>query len=87
LNFLFRLIDGLTGEKSVYKKRGEQEPEVGAPQVPYTLHQASVAAGYGFGPPGSGSGSVSPRYVSGSLSGFFYHQAKIVRKTLIHTVL
>ncbi len=43
LNFHFRLIDGLTGEKSVYKKRGEQEPEVGAPQVPYTLHQASVA--------------------------------------------
>jgi len=27
-----RLIDGLTGEKSVYKKRGEQDPEVGAPQ-------------------------------------------------------
>jgi hypothetical protein len=43
LNFRFRLIDGLTGEKSVYKKRGEQEPEVGAPQVPYTLRQASVA--------------------------------------------
>jgi hypothetical protein len=43
LNFHFRLIDGLTGEKSVYKKRGEQEPEVGAPQVPYALHQASVA--------------------------------------------
>jgi hypothetical protein len=43
LSFHFRLIDGLTGEKSVYKKRGEQEPEVGAPQVPYTLHQASVA--------------------------------------------
>jgi hypothetical protein len=43
LTFHFRLIDGLTGEKSVYKKRGEQEPEVGAPQVLYTLHQASVA--------------------------------------------
>eukprot|EP00092_Neocalanus_flemingeri_P037789 GFUD01041137.1.p1 GENE.GFUD01041137.1~~GFUD01041137.1.p1 ORF type:complete len:1900 (+),score=456.60 GFUD01041137.1:60-5702(+) len=27
-----RLIDGLTGEKSIYKKRGEQDPEVGAPQ-------------------------------------------------------
>jgi hypothetical protein len=27
----------------VYKKRGEQEPEVGAPQVPYTLHRVSVA--------------------------------------------
>jgi hypothetical protein len=36
---------------------------------------------YVFGPPGSG--SVSQRYWSGS----FYHQAKIVRKTLIPTVL
>jgi hypothetical protein len=34
-----------------------------------------------FGPPGSG--SVSQRYVSGS----FYHHAKIVRKTLIPTIL
>ncbi len=32
-----------------------------------------------FGPPGSGSGSTSHRYGSGS----FYHHAKIVRKTLI----
>jgi hypothetical protein len=31
---------------------------------------------YVFGPPGSGSGSVSQRYGSGSL----YHQAKIVGK-------
>ncbi len=36
---------------------------------------------YVFGPPGSG--SVSQRYASGS----FYHQAKIVRKTLIPTAL
>jgi hypothetical protein len=35
-----------------------------------------------FGPPGSG--SISQRYRSGS--GFFYNQAKIVRKTLIPTV-
>ncbi len=34
-----------------------------------------------FGPPGS----FSHRY--GSRSGSFYHQAKIVRKTLIPTVL
>ncbi len=34
-----------------------------------------------FGPPGS----ISRRYGSGSVS--FYHQAKIVRKTLIPTVL
>jgi hypothetical protein len=36
-----------------------------------------------FGPPGSG--SISQRCGSGS--GSFYHQAKIVRKTLILTVL
>jgi hypothetical protein len=36
-----------------------------------------------FGPPGSGSGSSSTRYGSGS----FYNQTKIVRKTLILTVL
>ncbi len=36
---------------------------------------------YVFGPPESG--SISQRYGSGS----FYHQAKIVRKTLIPTVL
>jgi hypothetical protein len=38
---------------------------------------------YVLGPPGSGSGFVSQRYGSGS----FYHQAKIVRKTMIPTVL
>jgi hypothetical protein len=42
-----------------------------------------------FGPPGSG--STSQRYGSGSGScsgsGFFYHHAKIVRKTLIPTTL
>jgi hypothetical protein len=37
-----------------------------------------------FGPPGSGSGSSSQRYGSGS--GSIYHQAKIVKKTLIPTV-
>ncbi len=36
---------------------------------------------YDFGPPGSGSGSVSQR------SGSFYHAAKIVSKTLIPSVL
>jgi hypothetical protein len=40
-----------------------------------------------FGPPGSGSGSISQRYGSRSGSGPFYHQAKIVRKTLIPFVL
>ncbi len=38
-----------------------------------------------FGPPRSGSGSISQRYGSGS--GSFYLQAKTVRKTLIPTVL
>ena len=27
-----RIIDGLTGEKSIYKKRGDMDPEIGAPQ-------------------------------------------------------
>jgi hypothetical protein len=44
-----------------------------------------------FGPPGSGSGSTSQRHGSGSCcrsgSGSFYHHAKIVRKTLIPTIL
>jgi hypothetical protein len=42
-----------------------------------------------YGPPGSGSGSIRQRYgsASGSGSGSFYHQAKIVRKTLIPTAL
>jgi hypothetical protein len=42
---------------------------------------------YDFGPPGSASVSISQKipYVSGS--GSFHHQAKIVRKTLILTVL
>ncbi len=40
-----------------------------------------------FGPPGSGSGSISQKYGSRSGSGFFYHHAKIVRKTLFSTAL
>ncbi len=40
---------------------------------------------HAFGPPGSVSGFISQRYVSGS--GSFYHQAKIVRKTLIPTAV
>jgi hypothetical protein len=38
---------------------------------------------YVYGPPGSGSGSFSQRYGSGS----FHQQAKIVKKNLIQTVL
>ncbi len=41
-----------------------------------------------FWPPGSASGSVSHKYGSGSGSGSrSFHQTKIVRKTLISTVL
>ncbi len=40
-----------------------------------------------FGPPGFSSGTIRQRYGSGSGSGSFYHQAKIVRKTLIPTSL
>jgi hypothetical protein len=47
-----------------------------------------------FGPPGSGYGSISTRYGSihtrygsGSGSGSFYHQSKIIRKTFIPPVL
>ena len=40
-----------------------------------------------FGPPGSGSTSQSYGSGSGSGSGSFYHHAKIVRKTLIRTLL
>jgi hypothetical protein len=38
-----------------------------------------------FSPPGSESGSTSQRYESGS--GSFYNHAKMVRKTLIPTIL
>jgi hypothetical protein len=40
-----------------------------------------------FGPLGSGSGTISQRYGSGSGFGSFYHQANIERKTLIPTAL
>jgi hypothetical protein len=42
-----------------------------------------------FGPPGSRSGSISQSHGTGagSGSGSFYHQAKIVRKPLIPTIL
>jgi hypothetical protein len=40
---------------------------------------------YVFGPPGSGTESITQRYGSGS--GSFYHQAKVVRKILIPIAL
>jgi hypothetical protein len=51
------------------------------PSIKQNSKKTSVADPDVFGPPGSG--SISQRYGSGS----FYHQAKIVRKTLIPTVL
>jgi len=27
-----RIIEGLTGEKTIYRRRGEKEPEMGSPQ-------------------------------------------------------
>ncbi len=66
--------------------------ELGQSTVPYPtlviepvrINQCSGSTDpHVFGPPGSG--SISQRYGSGS--GSFYHQAKIVRKTLIPTFL
>ncbi len=51
----------------------------------YSINHVVDPDPYVFGPPGSASGSVCHKYVSGS--GPFHHQAKIVRKSLISTVL
>ncbi len=51
----------------------------------YVGHSVADPDPYVFGP--SGSGSVSRKCRSGSGSGSCHHQAKIVRKTLISTVL
>ncbi len=56
----------------------------------FHFYQCSESGSTGstcFGPPGSGSGSISQRYGSGSGSVPFCHHAKIVRKTLIPTIL
>ncbi len=52
-------------------------------QVECSVADPDPSDPYVFGPPGSGIGSSSQRHGSGS----FHHQAKIVRKTLILTVL
>ncbi len=52
--------------------------------INYIVYQCCDPDPYVFGPPGSGFGTtISQKYGSGS----FYRQAKIVRKTLIPTVL
>jgi hypothetical protein len=63
------------------------EADLLVPWPPDSTHEGSVADPdpHVFGPPGSG--STSQRYGSGSGSRSFYHHAKIVRKTLIPTIL
>jgi len=67
----------------------DHRPELASEPILLTLSEGSVVDPdpdpHVFGPPGSGSGSTSQRYESGS--GSFYHHAKIVRKTLIPTIL
>ncbi len=61
------------------------EQKTGNPKVQSSNLNLNILKLCVFGPPGSGSGSTSQR--NGSGSGSFYHQAKIVRKTLISTIL
>ena len=69
------------------------EPEGQKVMVPGSVADPDPPDPHVFGPPGSGSGSTSQRFgsgsgsCSGSGSGSFYHHAKIVRKTLIPTIL
>jgi hypothetical protein len=69
------------GDKDSYLERME-EWRAASQQGRMSLFIGTTVA-YVFKPPGSESGSISQRSGSGS----FYHQAKIVRKTLIPTVL
>ncbi len=55
------------------------------PQISVADPDADPPDPHVFGPPGSGSNGQ--RYGSGSGPGSFYHHAKIVRKTLIPTIL
>ncbi len=71
-------------------RQGGVHPQEDLVQVLYThgvpknfILPLSVVDTDAFGPPGSASGSVSHKYGSGS----FYHSAKVVKKTLISTVL
>ena len=36
-----RLTEGLTGEATVYKRRGMEKPELGRPQIKYVDHESS----------------------------------------------
>jgi hypothetical protein len=70
----------------------DERVPVGTVEVMSTKeHKACASASvanpdlYVFGPPGSG--SIRTRYGSRSGSGSFHHLVKIVRKTLIPTVL
>ncbi len=70
-------IEAESFELLSYQWYKDDEKLLGTISFSYMVN--SVADPYVFGPPGSGSGSSSQRYGSGS----FYYQAKIVRKTLI----
>ncbi len=66
---------------SAARKRGPKERSRCFPKA--SVADTDPSDPYVLGPPGSGSGSASQRYGSG----FFYHQAKIVRQILIPTLL
>jgi len=40
-----RLTEGLTGEATVYKRRGMEKPELGRPQIKYVDHDRSSCSG------------------------------------------
>jgi hypothetical protein len=64
-------------------KDAEVRPDLKRYQLAVLRMDPDPNPDYVFGTPGSGSGSISQRYRSGS----FYQQAKIVRKTLIPAAL
>jgi hypothetical protein len=70
-----RLAEGV-----VLRRAATGQGKLLAYQEPVLRGSGSEGSMYVFRPPGSG--SISQRYGSG----FFYHQAKIVRKTLIPCV-
>lgn len=37
-----RLTEGLTGETTVYKRRGMEKPELGRPQIKCEVHQLAI---------------------------------------------
>ncbi len=90
------LTVGVLRLRAAHKRAAEEEVEmawddtalnitVNPLEVSYTDNSVADPDPRVFGPPGSGFRSISQRFGSGS--GSFYHQAKIVRKTSISTLL